>query len=91
LRRGVTRPSTQAIVVRRLVPRKHHLITNEAATSRGGILEAEQRRLADFNRLRRCIRCETVGEEAPALRLTPRQRVADVAASVMGSLTFIIA
>jgi uncharacterized membrane protein len=67
------------------------LITNEAATSLGGIPEAEQRLLADLRRLRRSIRWETVGEDAPALRLTPGQRVADAVASVMGSWTFIIA
>jgi uncharacterized membrane protein len=39
--------------------------------------------------IRRSIRWETVGKGAPALRLTPGQRVAGAVACVMGSWTFI--
>jgi uncharacterized membrane protein len=66
-------------------------MTNGAAPSSGGILEAEQRLLADPRRLRRSIRWETVGKDAPAPRLTRGQRVADAVASAMGSWAFIIA
>jgi uncharacterized membrane protein len=54
-----------------------------------GVLEAEQQLLADLRRLRRSVRCETI-DDAPAVRLTQGQRVADTVASVMGSWVFII-
>jgi hypothetical protein len=49
--RSYALPHLEPTVMRRLVPWKHHLITNEAATSLGGIPEAEQWLLADFRRL----------------------------------------
>jgi uncharacterized membrane protein len=66
------------------------LTTNEVVMTSDGVLEGEQQLLADLRRLRRSVRCETINEDAPALRLTPGQRVADTVASVMGSWTFII-
>jgi uncharacterized membrane protein len=54
-----------------------------------GVLQAEQQLLADLRRLRRSVRCETI-DDAPAVRLTQGQRVADTVASVMGSWVFII-